>query len=38
MQQVQVFITENLLYIFRASIDPIIRTTSNCNCSFWYRS
>jgi len=31
MQQVQVFITANLLYMFRASINPIIRSTSNCN-------
>jgi len=38
MQQVQVFITANLLYMFRTSIDPIIRSTSKCNCSFWYRS
>ena len=27
-----------LLYIFRVSIGPIIKCTSNCNCSFWYRS
>ena len=38
MQQMQVFITSNLLYKFRASIDPIIRSTSNCNHSLWYRS
>jgi hypothetical protein len=38
MQQMQVFITANLLYMFRVSIDPIIRSISNCNCSFWYRS
>ena len=38
MQQIQVFITAKLLYMFRASIDPIIRSTSNCNYSFWYRS
>jgi len=38
MQQMQVFITAKLLYIFRASNDPIIRSTSNCNCSFWYMS
>jgi len=31
MQQVQVFVTANLLYMFRASIDPIIRNTTNCN-------
>ena len=30
--------TEKLLYMFRVSISPIIRSTSNCNCSFWYRS
>ena len=30
--------TEKLLYMFRMSIAPIIRSTSNCNCSFWYRS
>ena len=35
MQQMQVFITENLVYMFRASINPIIRSTSNCNYSFW---
>jgi len=38
MQQMQVFITADLLYMFRASIDPIIRSTSNCNYGFWYRS
>ena len=38
MEQMQVFITANLLYMFRVSIDPIIRSTSNCNHSFWYRS
>jgi len=27
-----------LIYMFRVSIVPIIRSTSNCNCSFWYRS
>ena len=27
-----------LIYMFRVSIAPIIRSTSNCNCSFWYRS
>ena len=30
--------TAKLLYMFRVSIVPIIRSTSNCNCSFWYRS
>ena len=30
--------TAKLLYKFRVSIAPIIRSTSNCNCSFWYRS
>ena len=30
--------TAKLLYVFRMSIAPIIRSTSNCNCSFWYRS
>ena len=30
--------TAKLLYMFRVSIAPIIRTTSKCNCSFWYRS
>jgi hypothetical protein len=30
--------TAKLLYMFRASIAPITRSTSNCNCSFWYRS
>ena len=30
--------TAKLLCMFRASIAPIIRSTSNCNCSFWYRS
>ena len=38
MQQMQVFITANLLYMFRVSIAPIIRSTSNCNYIFWYRS
>ena len=38
MQQMQVFITANLPYMFRVSIAPIIRSTSNCNRSFWYRS
>ena len=38
MQQMQVFITAKLLYMFRASIDPIIRSTSNCNYSFCYMS
>ena len=38
MQQMQVFITANLFYMFRVSIAPIIRSTSNCNCNFWYRS
>ena len=37
-QQMQVFIPANLLYIVRLSIDPIIRSASNCNYSFWYRS
>jgi len=27
MQQMQVFITAKLLYMFRVSIDPIIRST-----------
>ena len=30
--------TAKLPYLFRVSIAPIIRSTSNCNCSFWYRS
>ena len=30
--------TVKLLYMFRVSIAPIMRSTSNCNCSFWYRS
>jgi len=30
--------TTRLLYMFRVPIAPIIRGTSNCNCSFWYRS
>ena len=30
--------TAKLLYMFRVSIAPIIRSTSNCNCSFRYRS
>ena len=38
IQQMQVFITANLLYMFRASIDTIIRSTSNSNHSLWYRS
>jgi len=28
--------TAKLLYMFRVSIAPIIRSTSNCNCSLWY--
>jgi len=38
MQEMQVFITEKLLYMFRTSIDPIIRSTSNCNYILWYMS
>ena len=38
MQQMKVYITAKLLYMFRASIDPIIRSTSNCNYGFWYIS
>ena len=30
--------TAKLLYVFRVSIAPVIRRTSNCKCSFWYRS
>ena len=30
--------TASLLYMFRASIAPIIRSTKNCSCSLWYRS
>jgi len=30
--------TAKLLYMFRASIAPIIRSTKNCSCSLWYRS
>ena len=30
--------TAKLLYMFRVSIAPIIRSTSHCNWSFWYRS
>ena len=30
--------TAKLLYMFRVPIAPIIRSTSNCNYSFWYRS
>ena len=30
--------TANILYMFRFSIEPIIRSTWNCNCSLWYRS
>jgi len=30
--------TAKLLYMFRVSIAPIIRSISNCNCSFWHRS
>ena len=26
--------TAELLYMFRVSIAPIVRSTSNCNCSF----
>ena len=38
MQQMQVFITAKLLFMFWAYIDPIIGSTSNCNYSFWYMS
>ena len=31
-------LTAILLYMFRVSIEPIIRSTKNCNCSLWYRS
>ena len=30
--------TASLLYMFRASIAPIIRSTKKCNRSLWYRS
>jgi len=30
--------TAKLLYMFRVSIAHIIRSISNCICSFWYRS
>ena len=30
--------TPELLYMFRVSNAPVIRKTSKCNCSFWYRS
>ena len=30
--------TAKFLYIFRVSIAPIIRSTSKCNCSFWYKT
>ena len=30
--------TAKLLYMFRVSAAAIIRNTSNCNRSFWYRS
>ena len=30
--------TAKLLYMFRVSIAPIIGSTKNCKCSFWYRS
>ena len=35
-QYAGVYLLQN--YMFRVSIAPIIRSTSNCNCSFWYRS
>ena len=34
----QAFIYCKITYMFRVSIAPIIRSTSNCNCSLWYRS
>jgi len=30
--------TAKLLYMFRVSNTPIIRNTSNCNCSFFTNS
>jgi len=30
--------TAKPLYMFRVSIAPIVGSTSNCTCSFWYRS
>ena len=30
--------TASLLYMFRASIAPVIRSKKYCNCSLWYRS
>ena len=32
------FFAAKLIYMFRVSIAPIIRSTSNCNYSFCYRS
>ena len=38
MQQYAGIYLLRLLYMFRASIAPIIRSKRNCNCSLWYRS
>jgi len=38
MQLMQAFITANLLYMFRASNDTIIRRTSKFNYTLWYTS
>jgi hypothetical protein len=37
-QYAGVYLLQNYSTCFRVSIAPIIRSTSNCNCSFWYRS
>ena len=37
-QYAEYLFTAKLLYMFRVSIAPIIRSTQNCTCSFWYRS
>ena len=37
-QYAGVYLLQNHSNMFQVSIAPIIRSTSNCNCSFWYRS
>ena len=38
MQQMQVFVYCKITLHVSGVYAPIIKCTSNCNCSFWYRS